>query len=109
MRRFRFLPALLLAFALTIGVSALSFSFAAGPEPATYRDGDGAEHTLKADDVIVCGGVEPCADDALRYAACAPEFHLLGDADNLFDPAVVKAAEALQEAYASYEQDDEDE
>lgn len=41
MRRFHFLPALLLAFALTIGTSLLSLSFAAGPEPASYRDGDG--------------------------------------------------------------------
>ena len=41
MKRFHVLPALLLALALTIGVSALSFSFAAGPEPVSYRDGDG--------------------------------------------------------------------
>ena len=30
---------------------------------------------------------------------------LLGESDNLFDPEAVKAAEALQEAYASYDSD----
>ena len=44
MKRSRFLPALLLAFALVLGTSAFTFSLAAdssAPEPARYRDGDG--------------------------------------------------------------------
>ncbi len=46
----------------------------------TYTDENGQEHTLQGDDVIVCGGVEPCTDEALAYAGVAPEFYLIGDA-----------------------------
>ena len=48
----------------------------------TYVDENGEEHTLEADEVIVCGGVKPCLEDALKYAACAPEFRMIGDVDN---------------------------
>lgn len=47
---------------------------------ATYLDKDGVEHTVEGDSVVVCGGVEPCVDSALKYAAAAPEFYLIGDA-----------------------------
>ncbi|MBE6992340.1 MAG: FAD-dependent oxidoreductase [Ruminococcaceae bacterium] len=45
----------------------------------TYVDENGVEHTIEGDDVIVCGGVEPCVDAALQYATVAPEFYLIGD------------------------------
>ena len=45
----------------------------------TYTDENGNEHTISGDDVIVCGGVEPCLSSALRYAAAAPEFYMIGD------------------------------
>lgn len=51
----------------------------------TYVDEEGAEHTLQGDDVIVCGGVEPCLDSALKYAAAAPEFRMIGDVDGCGD------------------------
>ena len=51
----------------------------------TYRDREGAVHTLEAEAVIVCGGVEPCLDSALRYASAAPEFRMIGDTDGATD------------------------
>lgn len=51
----------------------------------------------------------PETEDGNVSAAFDEGLLLLGDTDNLFDPNAVKTAEALQEAYASYEQDDEDE
>ncbi len=51
----------------------------------TYLDADGAEHTLEGDDVIVCGGVRPALEAALKYASAAPFFRLIGDADGAGD------------------------
>ena len=55
------------------------------PKTVTYRDEAGEEHTLEGDDVIVCGGVRPYLDGALKYAAAAPFFRLIGDADGAGD------------------------
>lgn len=52
------------------------------PTSVTYVDETGESHTIEADEVIVCGGVKPCLEDALKYAACAPEFRMIGDVDN---------------------------
>jgi 2,4-dienoyl-CoA reductase-like NADH-dependent reductase (Old Yellow Enzyme family)/thioredoxin reductase len=49
------------------------------PTSVTYVGEDGAEHTIEGDEVIVCGGVEPYLEGALKYAGAAPEFHLIGD------------------------------
>ena len=54
----------------------------------TYVDENGTENTLGADQVIVCGGVEPYLDGALKYAACAPEFRMIGDVDGAKDMQV---------------------
>lgn len=54
-------------------------------DSATYRDKDGAEHTVRGDNVVVCGGVEPCVDSALRYSGAAREFYLIGDAGGAKD------------------------
>ena len=43
----------------------------------TYVDKAGEEHT--ADDVIICGGVSPRVDEAMRYADCADTFLMAGD------------------------------
>lgn len=57
------------------------------PTSVTYLDKDGIEHTLTADQVIVCGGVEPNTSVALQYAACAPMFRMVGDVDGNTDMA----------------------
>ena len=57
------------------------------PTSVTYVDRDGASHTIQADQVIVCGGVEPDLDGALKYAACAPMFRMVGDVDSNADMA----------------------
>ena len=45
----------------------------------TYVDKAGEEHTITADDVIICGGVSPRVDEAMRYADCADTFLMAGD------------------------------
>ena len=55
------------------------------PKTVTYVDADGAEHTLEGDDVIVCGGVRPYLEGALKYAAAAPYFRMIGDVDGAGD------------------------
>jgi 2,4-dienoyl-CoA reductase-like NADH-dependent reductase (Old Yellow Enzyme family)/thioredoxin reductase len=60
----------------------------------TYVDADGAEHTLEADQVIVCGGVKPYLDGALKYAGTAPEFRMIGDVDG-----ATNMVSALRSAY----------
>ena len=45
----------------------------------TYMDKAGEEHTITADDVIICGGVSPRVDEAMRYADCADTFLMAGD------------------------------
>ena len=52
------------------------------PTSVTYVDENGESHTLEADEVIVCGGVKPRIQDALKYANAAPEFRMIGDVDN---------------------------
>ena len=44
----------------------------------TYET-NGREYTIQADTVIVSGGYEPCAKEALRYADCTDEFSMAGD------------------------------
>ena len=41
--------------------------------------------TLEGDDVIVCGGVRPYLEGALKYASAAPFFRLIGDVDGAGD------------------------
>ena len=55
------------------------------PTSVTYEDAAGAKHILEGTDVIVCGGVRPRELDALRYALCAPEFYVIGDAGGARD------------------------
>ena len=57
------------------------------PNAVTYRDKNGGEHTLEADQVIICGGVKPNVEGALKYAACAPVFRMVGDVDGNSDMA----------------------
>jgi hypothetical protein len=46
----------------------------------TYRDPEG-EHTITADDVVICGGMKPCVDEALAFADSAESFSIIGDAN----------------------------
>ncbi len=55
------------------------------PNSVTYVDKDGIENTLACDDVVVCGGIEPCIDEAMAYYSAANEFYVVGDADGAGD------------------------
>ena len=60
---------------------------AVSPTTVTYTDKEGTSHILSAQQVIVCGGVEPNTSSALKYAACAPMFRMIGDVDGNADMA----------------------
>jgi pyruvate/2-oxoglutarate dehydrogenase complex dihydrolipoamide dehydrogenase (E3) component len=45
----------------------------------TYVDRDGAEHTIQADSVVICGGSKPRMDEALSFAESADRFFVVGD------------------------------
>lgn len=40
---------------------------------------NGTLRAIEADDVIICGGMRPCIDEALSYAGAAPRFFAIGD------------------------------
>lgn len=41
---------------------------------------DGAVHTLECDSIVISGGVRSRREEALRFAGCARQFFLIGDA-----------------------------
>ena len=45
----------------------------------TFLDADGAVRTIQADDVVLCGGMEPCREDAVELAKVVGYFRLAGD------------------------------
>ena len=47
-----------------------------------YRQ-DGEEKTLGVDTIIVCGGMKPRMDEALRYSKSASRFVLVGDCNGV--------------------------
>lgn len=49
------------------------------PDGVVYTDGEGAEHKLLCDDVILSAGVKPCIDEALAFYGSAERFYLIGD------------------------------
>lgn len=48
----------------------------------TYIDTKGEEHTIKGDSVVLCGGMNPCTDEALAFEDTAAQFFVIGDANN---------------------------
>jgi 2,4-dienoyl-CoA reductase-like NADH-dependent reductase (Old Yellow Enzyme family)/NADH dehydrogenase FAD-containing subunit len=47
----------------------------------TYVDAQKAEHTIEADSVVLCGGMTPCANEALAFQDTANQFFIIGDAN----------------------------
>ena len=48
----------------------------------TYVDAQGAEHTIAADSVVICGGMSPNVDSALSYAGAANNYAIVGDCNS---------------------------
>ena len=44
-----------------------------------YVDETGAEQSITADSVVLCGGMKPLTDEAMEFATAADEFFLVGD------------------------------
>ncbi|MGI5971129.1 MAG: FAD-dependent oxidoreductase [Oscillospiraceae bacterium] len=53
------------------------------PKTVTYKDKEGKLHNLEADTVIICGGMNARADEALRFYGCAPKFFMAGDCEKV--------------------------
>lgn len=49
------------------------------PGQVTYRDAEGVEQTIEADDIVLCGGMAPLHDEALEFYGTAGRFFLIGD------------------------------
>ena len=45
----------------------------------TYRDENGAEHTLEADTVVLSAGMKAKRDEALEFYGCGKRFYMVGD------------------------------
>ena len=53
------------------------------PGCVTYRDAEGGERTIEADDIVLCGGMNPRLDEALAFYGSAPRFSLVGDCNGV--------------------------
>ena len=60
-----------------------------------YLDGQGTEHGIPADTVVVSAGMKPLKDQALAFYGAAPEFYMIGDCKK---PATIQ--QAMRAAYA---------
>jgi 2,4-dienoyl-CoA reductase-like NADH-dependent reductase (Old Yellow Enzyme family)/thioredoxin reductase len=52
---------------------------AIGPGSVTYIDADGAEHTVKAGNVVIAVGMKPQHDLALKFYGAGDRFYMIGD------------------------------
>lgn len=46
-----------------------------------YRDANEKEYSLKADNIVLCTGMNACCEQAIRFYGCAPEFYMVGDCE----------------------------
>lgn len=49
------------------------------PGKVVYQTQDGALHEVECDDIVVAGGMEPNAEEAMAFYGSAPEFYAIGD------------------------------
>ncbi|MCI8539679.1 MAG: FAD-dependent oxidoreductase [Oscillospiraceae bacterium] len=50
-----------------------------GPDSVTYTDGNGVDHKLPADSVVLSVGMRSKSDEALSFYGAAPRFYMVGD------------------------------
>jgi NADPH-dependent 2,4-dienoyl-CoA reductase/sulfur reductase-like enzyme len=58
---------------------------AIGTDSVTYTDTEGNSHTIPADSVVACGGLDPCQENALEFAALTGYFRVIGDCRSVKD------------------------
>jgi len=56
---------------------------AIAPGLVTYRDGEGVGRIIEADDIVLCGGMNPRTDEALSFYGSAPRFFTIGDCSDV--------------------------
>jgi len=52
-------------------------------EKVTYRDPEGNLHDVETESVVICGGMNPRQDEALKFYGSAKSFALIGDCDSV--------------------------
>ena len=53
------------------------------PTSVTYTDKQGSIHTLTADSVVICGGMNSQRDEALQFYGCTDRFFMTGDCEKV--------------------------
>ena len=53
------------------------------PTSVTYTDDQGVSHTLEADSVVICGGMNAQRDEALAFFGTADRFFMTGDCEKV--------------------------
>jgi thioredoxin reductase len=48
-----------------------------------YTDKDGREQTIKADSVVVCGGMKPLREEAMSFAGLTEKYFAIGDCNKV--------------------------
>lgn len=49
----------------------------------TYKDAEGKEKTIKANSIVICGGMNPRQTEALSFAGTGDRFLMIGDCDSV--------------------------
>jgi pyruvate/2-oxoglutarate dehydrogenase complex dihydrolipoamide dehydrogenase (E3) component len=49
----------------------------------TFTDADGQEQKLEADDVVLCGGMQPQNQEAVQFAKVVKYFRMVGDCNRV--------------------------
>lgn len=62
-------------------VNATTSAVSAGS--VTYHDSQGIRHTLEADSVVICGGMNSLRDEALQFFGSADRFFMTGDCEKV--------------------------
>jgi thioredoxin reductase len=54
---------------------------AIGVDKVTYVDADGTEHDIKADSVVIAGGMKAKTDLAFTFSGTGDRFYMIGDCE----------------------------
>lgn len=53
------------------------------PTNVTYKDAEGAEHTIECDHIVLAAGMKANVDEVFRFWDIGPNIHVVGDCDSV--------------------------